>query len=83
MSERARKLLEEVLGLSTSERAEMAAALLATLPPGHALDEEDPDPEWVAEIERRARAAMADPDGGIPWETAREGILAALRSRRQ
>ena len=71
MTDRARKLLEEVLGLSTTERAEMAAELLATLPPGPALDEENPDPEWAAEIERRAREAMADPDGGIPWETAR------------
>jgi putative addiction module component (TIGR02574 family) len=83
MTDRARKLLEEVLGLSTTERAEMAAELLATLPPGPALDEENPDPEWASEMERRARAAMADPDGGIPWEIARDEILAELRSRRQ
>jgi putative addiction module component (TIGR02574 family) len=82
MLDRARKLLEEALGLSTPERAEMAAELLASLPPGHAIDEENPDPEWSAEIERRAREAMADPDGGIPWETARGEILTELRSRR-
>lgn len=83
MSDRARKLLEEALGLSTTERADMAAGLLATLPPGEALDEESPDPEWTAEIERRARDAMADPDGGVPWEKARDEILAELRSHRR
>ena len=83
MTDRACELLEEVLGLSTTERAELAAELLATLSPGPALDEENPDPDWAAEIERRAREAMADPDGGIQWETAKDGILAELRSRRQ
>lgn len=83
MTDRARKLLEEALVLGDSERADLAAQLLASLPPGTALDEENPDAEWVAEVERRANAAAADPDGGIAWETARAEILDELHSRRR
>jgi putative addiction module component (TIGR02574 family) len=83
VTDRARKLMEEALGLSLPERAEMAAELLASLPPEPELDEERPDAEWSAEIERRASVAMADPDGGISWEGARDEILTELRSRRQ
>lgn len=83
MTDRARKLIEEALGLSTTERANMAAELLDSLPPEAPIDEEHPDPEGTAEIERRAREAVADPDGGIPWETARDEILAELRSQRE
>jgi putative addiction module component (TIGR02574 family) len=83
VTDRARKLMEEALGLSLAERAEMAAELIASLPSEPEVDEESPDPEWSAEIERRARAAMADADGGIPWEDVRAEILTELRSRRQ
>jgi len=83
MSERARKLIEEALGLSTAERADLAAEMLASLPPDRAIDEENPGPEWASEVERRASEALADPDGGVPWEAARNEILAEVRSRRR
>ena len=82
MAPRAQKLLEEALELSTTERADLAAELLASLPPGSALDEENPDAEWSTEVERRAREAQADPDGGVPWETVRDEISRELRARR-
>jgi putative addiction module component (TIGR02574 family) len=76
MSDRARKLLQDALGLSVSERAGLAADLLASL-------DGDPDDEveqaWASELERRARAALADPEGGEPWETVRDGLRAELR----
>ena len=82
MTDRARKLLEEALHLSEAERADLASELLSTLPRGPALDEDSPDAEWVAEIERRAREAAADPAGGIPWERTRREILDDLHRRR-
>jgi putative addiction module component (TIGR02574 family) len=71
VTDRARKLLEEALALSDDERASLASELLASLP-DHGLH-----PEWAVEIERRARRAWADPDGGEPWEA----VEARLRSR--
>jgi putative addiction module component (TIGR02574 family) len=81
MTERARKLLEDALALSDAERAEVAAELLASIGPPGAVDFESS--EWATEIERRAEEALADPDGGIPWEQARDEILAELRARRR
>jgi len=73
MSNRARKLLQDAMELPVSERAELAADLLASL-------DGEPDNEveaaWAAEIERRAREALADPDDDIPWETVRAELHA-------
>ena len=76
MTERARKLLEDALQLPDPERANLASELLASLP-GDPAD--DLDPAWASEIERRARRAHADPDGGVRWETVRDDLLAELR----
>jgi putative addiction module component (TIGR02574 family) len=65
VTDRARKVLEDAKALSVEERADLAAELLATLPP-HAAEELHP--EWAAELTRRARCAWADPEGGEPWE---------------
>jgi hypothetical protein len=40
---------------SEGERLDLAERLLSSLPA---------DPEWLAELERRARRALADPSGG-------------------
>jgi len=80
MTDAARDLLRKALEMDDAERAALAAELLASLSSDSAgFDEQEPDPAWVAEIERRAAAAAADPEGGIPWEQAREEILARLR----
>lgn len=76
MTDRARKLLDEVLALPEAERADLAAEILASLP-GDPADAADP--AWIAELTRRARAAHDDPDGGVPWETVRAELLGELR----
>jgi putative addiction module component (TIGR02574 family) len=73
MSERARKLLQDAMELPLPERAELATDLLASL---------DGEPDggveaaWTAEVERRAREALADPDDDIGWETVRAELHA-------
>jgi hypothetical protein len=55
MNHRVHKVLEDALSLSVDERLDLADQLLSSLPP---------DTEWLAELERRARHALADPNGG-------------------
>jgi putative addiction module component (TIGR02574 family) len=74
--DRARKLLEDALDLPVSERAELAADLLASLD-----GERDADVEtaWASENERRAREALANPDDDIAWESVRAELHAPTR----
>jgi hypothetical protein len=76
MSGRARKLLGEALGLSDEERADVALELVASLDGPTDADAED---VWFVEIERRARRALADPDGGEDWAAVRAEIESSLR----
>jgi putative addiction module component (TIGR02574 family) len=73
MSERARKLLQEALELPVPDRAELAANLLASL-------DSEPDDEveaaWAAEVERRAREALASPEDDVSWESIRAELHA-------
>ena len=62
MTTTAEEVLKEALQLSEGERALVAAELLASLEP----DVETRDGEaWIAEVERRAQAAIA----GLPGLT--------------
>jgi len=74
MSERARKLLHNAMDLPVSERAELAADLLASL---DGEPEADVEAAWACEIERRAREALANPDDDVAWETVRAELRAA------
>ncbi len=78
VTDRARKLLQDAMSLPVSERAELAADLLASL-------DGEPDPEveaaWAAEIERRARDAHANPDDDVAWESVRAELHADPTSR--
>ncbi len=71
MSEPAAKLMAEAMKLSTSERAGLAADLLASL---------DGEPEvgveaaWAAEIERRVRRVTDGQAHFEDWETVREQL---------
>lgn len=66
----AEDVLKEALQLSEGERARVAAELLASLEP----DIETRDEEaWIAEVERRARAAIAGLPG-LSWEETRTRI---------
>ena len=76
MSGRAQKVLGEALDLSDEERAEVALELVASLDGPRDADAEE---AWVAEIERRARRVLSDPDGGEDWSAARAEIESKLR----
>lgn len=72
MGDAPNKLLQDALMLSAEDRADLAAALLASLDgPADA----DVEAAWAAEIERR----IAEIDSGaiktIPWPEARAAIL--------
>ena len=73
MSERARKLLHDAMDLPVSERAGLAADLLASL---DGEPEADVEAAWASEIERRAREALANPDDDVAWETVRAELRA-------
>lgn len=68
VTSRGRKLYEEALDLPVSERAELVADLLASL---DGQPDEDLELVWMTEIERRARAAIADPQDDVSWEELR------------
>jgi putative addiction module component (TIGR02574 family) len=78
MSKAARTVLDEALQLDLSERAELAAELLASLD-----GEPDADVEaaWAAEIERRAERARTGEDAGKPWAEVRDAAKDALSKR--
>ena len=52
------------MDLPLSERAELAADLLASL---DGEPETDVKAAWAVEIERRAREALADPDDDVAY----------------
>lgn len=73
MTERARKIIDDAVRLSAEERAEIVDELLVTL--GGA----DLHPDWIPELERRARAAHAAPDGGEPWDQVERRLRARFQ----
>ncbi|HEY6219286.1 MAG TPA: addiction module protein [Gemmatimonadaceae bacterium] len=76
MAPTADRLLGEALKLTPEERARIVAELLATLEPD-SPSQRRTDDEWIQEIERRARAAMAG-NPGVPWAEARDQIRSRL-----
>ena len=77
MTTNAQKILGDALMLSASERAEVAAELLAS------LDQVEGDVEaaWAAEISRRAAEARANPTDDEDWRTALAEIQREVLSR--
>ena len=80
MTSRAEELLREALKLPVSERADVAAELLAS------LDDAGEDPAeveaaWAAEIERRAVRALSGESTGIAWDEVRRRAQDDLRKR--
>jgi putative addiction module component (TIGR02574 family) len=73
------ELLQAVLSLPASQRAELAHKLLQSLEP-----EASPEIQqaWVAELVRRARELEAGTVKAIPWPEAKADILAQLQKRR-
>lgn len=81
MTSRAQDVLREALALPLDERADVAAELLASLEDAAADRPADVEAAWVAEIERRARRALADESGGLAWDDVRRRAEAELRQR--
>jgi len=78
MSKMGQKVLDEALELDLSERAELAAELLASL---DGEPDEDVEAAWASEIERRAARARSGEDRGRPWAEARDAAKDALSTR--
>ena len=78
MGKTGQKVLDEALQLELSERAELAAELLASL---DGEPDEDVEVAWAAEIERRAERARSGEDPGRPWVEVRDRAKDALRRR--
>ena len=74
MTSDATALLREALTLEGSDRATIAAELLASLPGPPQLAEIDSD-EWVADIERRAREVHSGEVPVEPWEDVKARLL--------
>lgn len=81
MTSRAQDVLREALALPLDERADVAAELLASLDDAAAERPADVEAAWAAEIERRARRALADEAGGVAWDDVRRRAEAELRRR--
>jgi hypothetical protein len=79
MASAADRLLGEALKLTPDERGRLVAELLATLEPDVPTQKHD-EAEWLREIERRARIAMAG-DPGMSWTEARSQIQNRLSSQ--
>jgi len=78
MSTTAEEVLKEALQLSENERARVAAELLASLEP----DIETRDGEaWIAEVERRAQAAVAGVPG-LSWDETRARVEERIGRRK-
>ncbi len=71
MTKAAQNLLEEALKLDVSERADLAAELLASL-------DGEPDDQveaaWAAEIQRRIDRIEAGTEKLLPWEDVERRI---------
>lgn len=72
MTDRASKLLADAMTLSDDERLDLAEQLMSSLPA---------DAEWMAELERRARRTLADPNGGEAWDVVKRRLDARVASR--
>ena len=79
MADAVEQVLEEALRLSPDQRARLVTELLATLEP-ETPGERRSEAEWIEEIERRARAAVAG-SPGVSWVEARARIQSRLSSR--
>jgi len=71
MSKTTDDILNKAMRLSTAERAELAAALLASL---DGESEDDVEAAWAAEIQRRVQRVRSGEAKGRPWPEVRERL---------
>jgi hypothetical protein len=79
MAKGTKELLKEALQLPLQDRAELAAELLETLEPGVASQSRS-EAEWIGEVQRRARMAMAGTPG-LTWDEALTRVSDRLAGR--
>ncbi|TLY17461.1 MAG: hypothetical protein E6K69_02115 [Nitrospirae bacterium] len=79
MSPTTQKLLKDALRLSESERASLAAELLSSLEP-HVSGRQRTEKERLAEVERRARAALSGAPG-LTWDETLKRVTDRLPRR--
>jgi hypothetical protein len=72
MNDRANRVLADALALSEDERLDIAERLLSSVPA---------EPDCLAELERRARRALEEPDGGEAWDVVEHRLTARFASR--
>ncbi len=70
-------VLREALALPDSDRADIAAELLASLPEPPSTLDVDTD-EWAQEIERRARGVLSGETVAEDWDAVEERIVGKL-----
>jgi putative addiction module component (TIGR02574 family) len=81
MRDRAQEVLREALTLPVSERADVAAELLASLDDAAAENPAEVEAAWAAEIEKRARRVIGGESAGVPWEDVRRRAETELRKQ--
>jgi putative addiction module component (TIGR02574 family) len=79
MAPSTQQLLKDALQLPDQQRAELVVELLDSLPPAEPGQVRS-DAAWLAEIDRRARAAQAGVLG-VAWEEVRKQVLDRLPKR--
>ena len=77
MTTNAEKLFEQALRLVATDRAELAAQLLASLDDAEA----DVESAWAAEIARRAAEARQNPHDDEDWRAVLDEIQREVLSR--
>ena len=65
----------ELLKLSASERAELAMVLWESLSADEREAELELSPEEAAELDRRWREHVENPDSAVPWDEVRRRLL--------
>ncbi|WP_046770960.1 addiction module protein [Jiangella alkaliphila] len=71
MTSQAEELLRAALALPRSDRADVAAELLASLDDADDADRQAVEASWAREIERRARRVLSGGSDGEDWGAVR------------
>ena len=78
MTASADRVLQDALGLSEQERAEIAVRLIESLDVVSDAEAAEVEAAWAAEIERRCAALDAGTTGTTAWEEVRRQIKAEI-----
>ena len=71
MTDVGRAVLAEALDLPASERADIAAELLASLRPPDEITNDELEQVWADEIRRRVERVRSGVSRTVPWEEVR------------